>query len=118
VQKTLKLDGFKIEDGEFGSLLHAYSHVPNLWFRDCSFLGFEEELRVKSNVHFQVKWLFIMNEGTKITMDQVKNILKGMSRNTSLVESLKHVKIEGTELDDSFVRALLIEFGFDCEVIK
>lgn len=59
-----------------------------------------------------------MNEGTKITMDQLKNILKGMSKNTSLVDSLKHIKIEGTDLDTDFVRALLIEFGFDCEVLK
>ena len=59
-----------------------------------------------------------MNEGTKITMDQLKNILKGMSKNTSLTESLKHIKIEGTDLDTDFVRALLIEFGFECEVLK
>lgn len=118
IQKTLKLDGFKIEDSEFGSLLHAYSHVPNLWFRDWSFIGFEDPLRVKENVNFKVKWLFIMNEGTKITMDQMKNIIKGMSRNTSLIESLKHVKIEGTDLDPEFVRALLIEFGFDWEVLQ
>lgn len=114
----MKLDGFKIDDSELGSLLHSYSHVPNLWIRDCYFLGLEEELRVKEKVEFQIKWIFIMNEGTKITMDQLKNLLKGMSRNASLRESLKHFKIEGTDLDSDFVRALLIEFGFDCEVVK
>lgn len=59
-----------------------------------------------------------MNEGTKVTMDQLKNIFKGMSRNASLVQSLKYVKIEGTDLDADFVSALLIEFGFDCQVQK
>ena len=34
IQRTLKIDGFKLDEGEFGSLLHAYSHVYNLWFRD------------------------------------------------------------------------------------
>lgn len=81
-------------------------------------MGFDEELRVKENVQFQIKWLFIMNEGTKITMDQLKNIFKGMSRSSSLVSSLKYVKIEGTTLDPHFVSALLIEFGFDCQVQK
>jgi hypothetical protein len=118
IQRTLKIDGFKFDESEFGSLLHAYSHVPNLWFRDCNFVGFDEELRVKEHVKFQVKWIFIMNEGTKITMEQLKNIFKGMSRNASLVNSLKYVKIEGTTLDPDFVAALLIEFGFDCQVQK
>lgn len=118
IKRTLKIDGFKIDESEFGSLLHAYSHVANLWFRDCQFLGFEEELRVKETTNFQIKWIFIMNECTKITMDQLKNMFKGMSRNASLVNSLKYVKIEGTNLDPDFVSALLIEFGFDCQVQK
>lgn len=72
IQRTLKLDGFKIDEGEFGSLLHAYSHVYNLWFRDCNFIGFEDTLRVKEHIDFKIKWIFIMNEGTKITMGQLK----------------------------------------------
>ena len=118
IQRTLKIDGFKIDEGEFGSLLHAYSHISNLWFRDCYFTGFEDDLRVKESTQFQIKWIFIMNEGTKITMEQLKHMFKGMSRNASLVNSLKYVKIEGTDLDADFVSALLIEFGFDVQVQK
>lgn len=59
-----------------------------------------------------------MNEGTKITMEQLKHMFKGMSRSSSLVNSLKYVKIEGTDLDADFVSALLIEFGFDVQVQK
>lgn len=118
IQRTLKIDGFKIDEGEFGSLLHAYSHVYNLWFRDCSFLGFEEPLRVKEHTDFKIKWIFIMNEGTKITIEQLKNMFKGMSKNKSLKQNLKYVKIEGTDLDPEFVSALLIEFGFEVSVEK
>jgi len=118
IQRTLKIDGFKIDNSEFGSLLHAYSHVSNLWFRDWQFLGFEDSLHVKENTDFQIKWIFIMNEGTKISMEQMKNMFKGMARNNSLVNSLKYVKIEGTQLDPDFVSALLIELGFDVTVQK
>lgn len=41
-----------------------------------------------------------------------------MSKNKSLKESLKYVKIEGTDLDPDFVKALMIEFGFDVSIEK
>lgn len=118
IQRTLKIDGFKIDNVEFGTLLHAYSHVANFWFRDCQFNGFEDELEVKEHTKFQIKWIFIMNDSTKITMEQLKNMFKGMARNSYLVDSLKYVKIEGTNLDAEFVGALLVELGFDVTVQK
>ena len=81
-------------------------------------MGFEDTLRVKEHTEFKIKWIFIMNDGTKITMDQLKNMFKGMSKNKSLKDNLKYVKIEGTDLDKDFVKALMIEFGFDVTVEK